>query len=167
MTTAADRYRRWFDYEREVTAKVFASLDTVPNDRRDTAEFRKALTILGHIVAARRLWLFRLGAGSAFSGPLFPEDADAARLRAEWQDAVAQWSAYLAGCDDAELDRVCEYRSIDGAGFRNRVEDILTQLYGHSLYHRGQLAMLVKGLGGHPAATDFVFWCREPAWVEA
>ena len=38
---------------------------------------------------------------------------------------------------------------------------ILTQLYGHSLYHRGQIAMLVKQAGGQPAMTDFVYWCRE------
>ncbi len=41
------------------------------------------------------------------------------------------------------------------------VEDILTQLFGHSWYHRGQIAARVRELGGEPAATDFVFFTRE------
>ena len=41
-------------------------------------------------------------------------------------------------------------------------EDILTQLHGHSLYHRGQIAMLLRSAGVEPPATDFVFWAREP-----
>lgn len=33
-----ERYRRWFEYEKDAHAKVFASFDTVPSDRRDSAE---------------------------------------------------------------------------------------------------------------------------------
>jgi uncharacterized damage-inducible protein DinB len=55
-----------------------------------------------------------------------------------------------------------EYQSLDSGRFRNRVEEVLTQLFGHSWYHRGQIAMLVRAAGGEPAVTDFIFWCREP-----
>lgn len=48
------------------------------------------------------------------------------------------------------------------AWVRYVVEDILTQLFGHSWYHRGQIALLVRACGGQPAETDFVFWTREP-----
>ena len=41
------------------------------------------------------------------------------------------------------------------------VEDILTQLHGHSLYHRGQIALLLRAMGAEPVSTDFVFWTRE------
>jgi uncharacterized damage-inducible protein DinB len=162
-TTPADRYRRWFDYERDATAKALASLDTVPADRRDSAEYRKAVSVLGHVVAARRAWLFRLGVALAPAGPMFPDDADVGRVAADWNAVAGQWADYFARLDDAELARVCEYQSLDAGRFRNRVEDILTQLYGHSLYHRGQVATLVKMAGGQPAATDFIYWCREPA----
>jgi uncharacterized damage-inducible protein DinB len=73
-----------------------------------------------------------------------------------------EWDDYLAGLDDTELARVFEYRALEGDRFRNRVEDILTQLFGHSWYHRGQVAALIRELGGEPAATDYVFWVREP-----
>jgi uncharacterized damage-inducible protein DinB len=73
-----------------------------------------------------------------------------------------QWSEYLSQLDDAALGRVFEYQSYEGLRFRNTIEEILTQLFGHSWYHRGQIAQLVRSLGAEPAVTDFVFWAREP-----
>ena len=120
------RFRRWFDYEQDAHAKVLASFETVPPDRRDGREFRKAVSLFGHIVAARRVWLFRLGVIPS-AGVLFLDDENP-----------------------------------DAGRFRNRVEDILTQMFGHSWYHRGQIAVLVRAAGGTPAVTDLIYWCREP-----
>ncbi|MCG8608490.1 damage-inducible protein DinB, partial [bacterium] len=55
------------------------------------------------------------------------------------------------------------YKSFEGPSYTNRVEDLATQLFGHSWYHRGQIAALIRSLGGTPAETDYVFWTREPA----
>ena len=157
------RFRRWFEYERDAHAKVLASLDTVPADRRGGAEYRKAVSLLGHIVGARRIWLERLGVVPPSGNPLFPEEgADLPAVAGEWREVAAAWDGYLAGLADADLDREFEYQSYDGGRFRNRVEDILATLYGHSWYHRGQIAVLVRAAGGVPAATDLVYWCREP-----
>ena len=57
--------------------------------------------------------------------------------------------------------REVHYQSLDGKRFRNTVEDILAQLFGHSWYHRGQIASRIKAIGGTPAVTDLVFWSRE------
>ena len=79
-----------------------------------------------------------------------------------WLKVADAWDAYLSGLTDADLAREFEYQSYDSGRFRNRVEDILAQMFGHSWYHRGQIAMLVRAAGGVPAATDLVYWCREP-----
>ena len=63
---------------------------------------------------------------------------------------------------DEEIRKTFDYTSIDHTPFRNTVEDILTQLFGHSWYHRGQIAMLVRASGGQPAITDLIYWSREP-----
>jgi uncharacterized damage-inducible protein DinB len=63
---------------------------------------------------------------------------------------------------DDEIQRAFVYKSFEGDWFRSVVADVLTPLYGHSLYHRGQIASLVRAAGGQPAATDFIFWSREP-----
>jgi uncharacterized damage-inducible protein DinB len=157
------RYRRWFEYELDAHAKVLASFDSVPADRRESSEFRKAVALFAHIVAARRMWLARLGVIPAAPGSLFPDDLELAQVANTWREVQALWRDFLAGTDDDALAREFEYQSLDAARFRNRVEDVLAQLFGHSSYHRGQIAMLVRAAGGEPAITDFIFWCREPA----
>ncbi len=74
----------------------------------------------------------------------------------------AAWSAYLAKLDDAALARAITYQSMDSGRFENTVEEVLTQLFGHSWYHRGQIASAVRALGEEPAVTDFIYWARRP-----
>jgi uncharacterized damage-inducible protein DinB len=157
-----EQYRRWFGYEKDAHAKVVRSLESVPVERRTTPEFRRAVTLLAHLAAARRVWLCRLGVISEMPAAFFPEDVDHAAAAADLRKIQGHWDAYLARLTDEELNRVFEYKSLDAGRFRNRVEEILAQLFGHSSYHRGQIAMLVRAAGGEPAATDFIYWCREP-----
>jgi uncharacterized damage-inducible protein DinB len=158
----AERYQRWFEYERDAHAKVVGSLETVPPERRSTPEFSRAVTLLAHIAAARRIWLYRLGIISRPPESFFPENVALADVVAELHEIQDRWTEFLSRIDDAELARSFEYQSLDAGPFRNRIEDILTQLFGHSWYHRGQVAMLVRAAGGEPAVTDLIYWCREP-----
>ncbi len=112
------------------------------------------------MVAARRVWLTRLGVIPAAAGSLFHEP-DVARVAADWQEVQGLWSDYLSRLDDAAIGRAFEHQSLDAGRFRNRVEDILAQLFGHSSYHRGQIAVLIRAAGGEPAVTDLIYWCRE------
>ena len=167
MPSLVDRYRRWFEYEKESHAKVLASLEAVPEPQRSSEAFQKAAGLLAHVVLARWLWLARLGVVPRDRAPgkpedFFPRDVSLAGLRSSIEEMERAWEPYLAGVDDAGLSRVFEYQALDGSHFRNTIEDILTQLFGHSWYHRGQIAMLVRTAGGEPAVTDFVYWCREP-----
>ena len=158
----SDRYRRWFEYETNAHAKVIASLGTVPPDQRESAPYRKAVELLAHIVVGRQVWLHRIDGSVEAPSALFPQGGTLDTVQANLSAIEARWIVYLAKLTDAELAREFEYRSFDGRGFRNRVEDVLTQLYGHSLYHGGQIATLVRAAGGEPAMTDFIFWAREP-----
>ena len=155
------RYRRWFDYEKDSHRKTLDSLKAVSDEQRDSEEFRKAVYLLGHIVAARRMWLFRFGVAKD-NVELFPGETRLNELPAQIEEMETLWSQYLSQLNDAELERVFEYQSYEGPRFRNTVDEILTQLFGHSWYHRGQIAQLVMSLGAEPAVTDFVFWAREP-----
>ena len=161
------RYRRWFDYERDAHAKVVRSLESVPPARRDCPEYRRAVTLLAHVAAARQLWLCRLGEHHKMPASFFPEDVDLSSLVAELRVIEERWIDYLGKLTDRDLDRTFEYQSLDAGRFRNTIADILTQLFGHSWYHRGQIAILVRAAGGEPAVTDLVYWCREPVPVSS
>ena len=161
-TNHAERYRRWFEYEKDAHEKVLASLHSVPASKRASAEFQKALMLLAHMMAARQLWLFRFGVGKDAPTDFFPQGVPLEEVAARVDSIHQAWTDYLSNVDEAELARVFEYQSLEGPWFRNTVEDILTQLFGHSWYHRGQIASLIRAIGEAPAVTDFVFWAREP-----
>jgi uncharacterized damage-inducible protein DinB len=156
-----NHYRRWFDYEKDSHTRTIASLHAVPMELREGEAFRKAVYLISHIVAARRMWLFRFGVG-AKNAELFPEHVTLEEVTSQTSEMEELWTKYLLGMDDADLERVFEYKSYEGPRFRNTIDEILTQLFGHSWYHRGQIAQLVRSLGAEPAVTDFVFWAREP-----
>jgi uncharacterized damage-inducible protein DinB len=59
------------------------------------------------------------------------------------------------------LSDLFTYQSFDSGRFQNTIEDVLTQLFGHSWYHRGQIAILVRQAGGTPALTDLIYFTRE------
>ena len=160
--TPAEEYRRWFEYEKDSHQKVLASLNAVPVQLRSSRAFQKAVDLMAHVIAARLLWLYRFGAATQPPREMFPENVPLEDLQRRLTEMESAWSPYLARLDASEIARVFDYRSLDAGWFRNTVADILTQLFGHSWYHCGQIAALVRSLGCDPAVTDFVFWTREP-----
>lgn len=156
-----EKYRRWFEYEEDSNAKVLASLQAVADPLRVLPLFQKAVDLLAHLVAARNMWLYRLGHGNQ-PPELFPQGTSLSELPKLLGEMQTAWRAYFENLTDIEVARRFEYQSYDGPRFSNTVDDVLTQLYGHSLYHRGQIALILRSIGAEPAATDFIYWTREP-----
>jgi uncharacterized damage-inducible protein DinB len=154
------QFQKWFEYEKDSHRKVLESLERVPAEQRTSAAFQTAVDMMAHICGARWLWLRRLGAAE---GPpnLFPAGVEFASLPARLETMERAWGDYLGRIDETELGRRFEYQSLEGPRFRNSVGEILTQLFGHSWYHRGQIAAIVRELGAEPAVTDYVYWTRE------
>jgi uncharacterized damage-inducible protein DinB len=159
MKSLADRFRRWYEYERDCNAKSLEMLASVPTDRRATPEFQKAVGRMAHLVAARRRWLYRLGHWPDLPD-IFPQGVALANLPTLVADTEAAWVAYLSRLDEDELARTFEWQIADGRRYRWNVEGVLTQVFGHAWYHRGQIAQLVAGLGGKAVDTDYIFWCK-------
>ncbi len=158
----AEQYRLWYEYEVDSHGKTVASLLASQAEHGREAGWQKAVDLLAHVAAARRLWLFRLGWTMRPPVDVFPRDVALGEAERELAEVEREWSVIIAGLTDADLDREFEYASLEGPRFRNRVEDILAQLFGHSWYHRGQIAQLVRSVGAEPAVTDYVYWTREP-----
>lgn len=156
-----EKYRRWWLYECQMSAQIVQSLESVPDERRNDADYQRAISIFAHTAAARRIWLQRFGETTIGNPALFPTDVKLDQVVTEWQEIAAMWSTFLQQLDNAKLGEIFEYRSLDGRQFRNTVEEVLTHLFSHGSYHRGQIAMLVRNAGGQPAATDYIYWCRQ------
>jgi uncharacterized damage-inducible protein DinB len=162
--TIADEFRRLFEYEKDAHAKTIASLRDAAPSHAHHADFRQALNLAEHLAAARLIWLGRFGKCDAAPTTWFPNTAATVDdVEALFARMHKLWTAYLGQVDEAELAREFEYRSLTDEGrFRDFVGDILYQMFGHSFYHRGQIALLLRRMGATPATTDLVYWSRRP-----
>jgi uncharacterized damage-inducible protein DinB len=157
-----EQYRRWFEYEKDSHRRVLGSLESVPQEHRTSSSFQKALEIVAHIAAARQIWLFRFGRIPDQPVSFFPTGISLNDVRSRLAQVEDKWTDYLGELTEADLSCLLRYQSSEGDWFQSVVEDIFAQLFGHSWYHRGQVASLVKAAGGQPAVTDFIFWSRQP-----
>ena len=116
-----DRYRRWFEYEKDSHARTLDSLNAVPEKLHAAEAFRKAIYLLGHIIAARRMWLFRFGVAKE-NAELFPRDVELADLRAQIAETEALWSEYLSQLNDTDLARVSSIKATKVRAFAIRLK---------------------------------------------
>ena len=161
MKTFSDRFRRWYEHERDSYAKAFAMLASVPEPRRSEADYEHVVDCFAHIDAARQRWLHRLGHWPA-SPAIRPHGTALAALTDQLAKTEQAWIEYLSKLGDADLSRTVEWTVDDGKCYRWDVEGILTQMNGHGWYHFGQIAQLVDRLGGQSIQTDYIFWCKLP-----
>ncbi len=157
--THLSRFRLLYDYERDCNAKVLAMLRSVPDPRRTDPQFARALGKAAHLIAARHMWLFRLGICADKPSDWFPPTT-LEELPAVTADVEQRWVSYLAGLTEEAVLAEVAWTGHDGKRRRWPLIDLLTQVFGHAWYHRGQIATLVKDLGGQPIDADYIFWNR-------
>ena len=122
----------------------------------------RALTLYAHVVAVEATWLARI-AGRPADVAIWPTLGldDLAKLAAR---TARELDALLSSLGPGDLEREIDYRNSAGKPFRNTIEDILLHVALHGAYHRGQVALVIRGGGGEPASTDFIAFIRgEPA----
>lgn len=118
-----------------------------------------ALRLYGHILGAEHVWLARIeGREPEMTGSPALDLDECASLSARNHAAFALLIETLS---TADLQRPMRYRNSKGDEFVNTVEDVLIHLALHGAYHRGQAARIVRGEGGVPLPTDYIFYVRE------
>ena len=133
-------------------------MDSVPSEKRNDFQFEKAMSLMTHIFIARQRWLHRIGKYPAADGGSDIRVTTIPELLQLKSMTETSWSEYLLNIGDQELGRVIEYRRVDGTQRVNTLEDILTHLCYHGMYHRGQIVLLVNSLGGNVEDTDYIYW---------
>ena len=118
-----------------------------------------ALRLYGHVLGAEEVWLSRLEGRDQELDAWPALDLDecagqAVRIHGAFALMVETLSP-------GELARRVTYKNSKGEQFENTVEDILMHVALHGAYHRGQVARIVRGEGGAPQATDYIFFIRE------
>jgi uncharacterized damage-inducible protein DinB len=144
--------QRYLDHLATLPPHVFAS--------PAASSFPSIQETLGHMLLVDAVWLSRLhGEPSPVPESLPTLDAAAAR----WRELEARLRAFVAGLDDAALQRVITVRTSVGQVYAHPVWEVIQHLINHGTYHRGQLTTILRQVGQSGPATDFIYFCRERA----
>ncbi|HYE61862.1 MAG TPA: DinB family protein [Phycisphaerales bacterium] len=154
--TGVSRYGRLLAYEVEATRRALTSIESVPAEGRRHPGFERAIAVMSHVQLARFVWLARVE-GRPYENPKdwFPVwTLEQTRLAAQEQDR--EWAEFLHALSDGDLGTTVGYTSSEGEAKVRVLDDILTHVFNHSTYHRGQVARLVQECGGARAVTDYI-----------
>ena len=144
--------KRLFAYDAWANARALDSLRG--------AQGREALAPLAHLLVSEKIWLMRLKGEDTSAVNKSPElsHAECESLAGEMR---ASYAAYLGSLGEGDLGSMLTYRNFKGTEFRTPVGEILTHVWMHGTYHRGQVAKALRAEGAAPADTDYITFVRE------
>jgi uncharacterized damage-inducible protein DinB len=114
---------------------------------------------MAHILAAEHVWLARLLQRQP-RYPVWP-DLSLGQCEDEARQLLSAWNDYLANGAAESLEGTITYKNSKGESWNSRVRDVLTHVFMHSAYHRGQIASDMRQAGHVPAYTDFIHGVRQ------
>lgn len=140
---------------------AWADTRTLDSLRSMSEAPQQAVDLYAHILAAEHVWLRRVtGVEPTYEvWPTLGLD-ECERLA---RNNHAEFEAVVRTADASRLAEPVSYTNTRGQSFETPLEDILLHVTHHGMYHRGQVALLVRAAGGAPLATDYIAWRREHA----
>jgi uncharacterized damage-inducible protein DinB len=143
--------RRLFEYDNWAIERELAALENVQNP--------EALRMLGHILAAKKIWLVRLNGRDSSVIETFPAVSwDDCRNEAD--EMAKGYMQLLDKLSANSLESTITYKNTKGDEFTTPVKEVLEHVLFHSAYHRGQIALLLRQGGDAAVNTDFITFTR-------
>ena len=133
---------------------LFDAVEEGPDQVRTSA----VRDIVAHIVSAEWIWMERLSGRNPSDVPAWVDEGDVPFLRDLSGEVEKRRGTFLAGLDEAGVTREVEIRFLSGREEKAVVWRVLTHVFNHSTYHRGQLARAIRESGVTPPSTDLIFF---------
>jgi uncharacterized damage-inducible protein DinB len=143
---------RFFEFDRWANRESLRSLEAMTNPPE------RAVALMAHIAATQRVWLDR-ARSLPQSVAVWPQWSLSETAK-ELPGVPGEWARLIATDD---LSREFAYTNTKGQKFSSRLNDVVQHVIFHGVYHRGQIAQLVRQHGGQPADTDFIVAVRTGA----
>ena len=141
-----------FKYENWANARIIEALGQLPEADEKTLE------LMAHILLVQMVWYSRMAGVSA---PPVWEKKSLQQLKDIYEVNKKILAPFIEKQTKDTLNAVIDYKNTKGDKFSNTVEQILTHLFNHSTYHRGQIVERMKGKLPQMPATDYVVFLRE------
>jgi uncharacterized damage-inducible protein DinB len=141
-----------FEYEKWANSRILDALTQL----KETDE--KCLEIMAHILLVQMVWYSRMEDKAA---PPVWSKKSLGECRETYTVNNMVLAGFMAKQTDDTLTRVVKYQNTKGDKFSNTVTQILTHLFNHGTYHRGQIVERLKGKLPAMPVTDYIAFVRE------
>jgi len=126
------------------------------------ASFGSILDSFAHIVAAQINWLERWTTGRNRTPTLeLQKMPDLGTVRASFLVSHTGLRDFVAGLTDERLEAPLDFRDSRGAQFSPPLWQLMMHVANHGTYHRGEIALMLTGVGHSPGDLDFLYWEHE------
>lgn len=150
-----EELRNLLNYNRWANHRAIASLKAPSNPPA------RAIRALTHLLIAEKTWLLRLKENMDSTGFDFWPSASVEECETLAEEIARSYSELVSDLTEDKLELVAKYKNSKGVEYQTTYRDILVHVAMHSAYHRGQVAMAVRGEGGEPGYTDYIGFVRE------
>lgn len=154
---------RFTDWANERLVGAVAALPREGFLRDLGGSFRSLRDVLSHTVSVDWVWLERFQGGSPASHPAWYTSDDASALADHSRQIAARRRAFLDRLVESDLSVRLSFTYFSGRPGAVALGDALFHVVNHATYHRGQLAWMLRAVGGAPPPTDFTVFRDETA----
>ncbi|MGH7496518.1 MAG: DinB family protein [bacterium] len=145
-------------YHRLCAYDAWANREVLAFFKQAAAPPPRALRFFAHVLAAEFLWLNRME-NEKQELAVWPEFS-LAECETHLARLAAKWQTFMKNLTAARLAHMVVYKNTKGEDWSSTVNDILTHVFMHAAYHRGQIATAMRDAGHIPAYTDFIHAVR-------
>lgn len=158
-----DEIRTLFDYDRWANQRLCEAVVALPHETADREigfqfSFPTLKGMLSHILGAHIVWLGRWRGASPAAVPSGKDFIDLAVLRARWDQAEADLTAFVVGLSEADLARTIHYKNTQGQAFALPLGSLMQHLVNHGTHHRSEVATMLTMLDVSPPSMDLVVY---------
>lgn len=140
-----------FEYEKWANANILDALSQL----KEADE--KVLDIMAHILLVQMVWYSRI---NNLPDPPVWAKKSLSQCKELYTVNTKILIPYIAQLTDETLKKEVEYKNTKGNKYSNTVSQILTHLFNHSTYHRGQIVEQLKGKLPQMPVTDYIAFLR-------
>lgn len=140
---------------------VILSLPEEKQKAEIASSFNSLHTTILHIWDAESIWWQRMKLHERFVRP--SENAKGS-TRDVINGLLSQsklWEGWVSNASELSLDHVFQYYNNKKEPVKMHIYQMISHVFNHSTYHRGQLITMLRQLGVEKLpGTDFVLWVR-------
>lgn len=148
-----EHFLNLYHYEVWANEKIMESIQSyAPKDQQ-------ILRLFSHILSAQTIWLQRMKFETVLQNAWQVLAVEECKLQMRQNHQLL--IEFIENTQD--FYSKISYKNTKGEEFTNTIYEILTHLFNHSSYHRGQIVFCLKNYTQDLPVTDIIFYLREDA----